>query len=164
MKKFLVLLAAGAVLFVACDYTKEGVELKPDIEITYMNPVGWYTFAGDTVPVATILQIHFIAENSVDCYLDRLVWEYYNEAGEVFVGPDEIALYGKIEGLVDPACVDTFILENVSLPLSPVRDSLDTGEAARALLHFIAVDEYWGDRYDTVTVWFGIYMMPMMPE
>ncbi|KPJ71108.1 hypothetical protein AMJ52_09075 [candidate division TA06 bacterium DG_78] len=160
MKKFLVFLLVAVVVYIACDYAKEGTSLRPDVKITYMNPIGWYTYVGDTTVVATIEEIHFVAENSVDCFLDRLVWEYYTEGGDVFFGPDEISLYGQIEGLVDPASVDTFILQNISLPLQPVRDNLGTGDAARALLHFYIVDEYWGDRYDTVTVWFGIYMMP----
>lgn len=160
MKKFLVLLIA-VVLFIACDYTKEGLELKPDVEITYMNPIAWYTGVLDTTPVATIAEIYFVAENSIDCYLEKLVWEYYDENDSIFFGPDEIALYGKIEGIVDPAAADTFILLNIQLPLAPVRNHLSAGEAAQALLHFIVVDEYWGDRYDTVTVWFGFYMMPL---
>lgn len=160
MKKFLVLLIA-VVLFIACDYTKEGFELRPDVEITYMNPIAWYTSVIDTEIVATIDEIYFVAENSIDSYLDKMVWEYYDENDSIFFGPDEIALFGKIEGIVDPALVDTFILLTISLPLAPVRNHLSTGEAARALLHFIVVDEYWGDRYDTVTVWFGFYMMPL---
>jgi hypothetical protein len=161
MKKFLVFLLVAVVVYIACDYAKEGTSLRPDVRITYMNPIGWYTFEGDTTEVAQIEEIHFVADNSVDCYLQKLVWEYYTEDSVIFFGPDEIALFGQIEGLVDPVSVDTFILENISLPLKPVRDSLETGDAAQALLHFYIVDEYWGDRYDTVTVWFGIYMMPL---
>jgi hypothetical protein len=160
MKKFLVFLLVAAVVYIACDYAKEGTSLRPDVAITYMNPIGWYTSEYDTTPTADIEEIHFVAENSVDCFLEKLVWEYYTEDSVIFFGPDEIALYGHIEGLVDPASADTFILENIKLPLQPVRDNLETGEAARALLHFYIVDEYWGNRYDTVTVWFGIYMMP----
>jgi hypothetical protein len=160
MKKFLVFLLVAVVVYIACDYAKEGASLRPDVQITYMDPIGWYTYAGDTTPSATIEQIHFVAQNSIDCFLEKLVWEYYTEDSVRFFGPDEISLYGKIPGIVEPAEVDTFILENIQLPLKPVRDSLEAGDAARALLHFYIVDEYWGDRYDTVTVWFGIYMFP----
>ncbi len=161
MKKFLALVVV-AVLFVACDYATESAKLKPDLEITWMNPIGWYTALEDTTSTALIEEIHFVAENSVDCYVKKLVWEYYDEDDNVFYGPDEIALYLKIQGKTDPTCCDTAILYGVRLPLAPIRDHLSPGEAANALLHFIAVDEYYGERYDTVTVWFGIYMMPML--
>lgn len=162
MRKFLILLVF-ALAFIACDYAKEASELKPDIEITYINPLGWYTVLGDTILYATIEEIHFVPENSVDCYLKELVWEYYDVNDNCFFGPtDPLALYGKIEGIVDPCCVDTFILLGVSLPLDTIRTYLQTKnlQSAKALLHFIAVDEYSGDKYDTCTVWFGIYMMP----
>jgi hypothetical protein len=160
MKKFLVFLLAAVVVYIACDYAKESANLRPDVRITFMNPLAYYICACDTEVAATIEEIHFVADNSVDCFLEKLVWEYYNEAGDVFFGPDEIALFGQIPGLVNPEDADTFFLYNISLPLQPVRDNLEIGESAQALLHFYVVDEYWGDRYDTVTVWFGFYMVP----
>ncbi len=161
MKKFLVLLVI-AVLFVACDYAEDATKIKPDIEITWINPVAWYTFDGDTTATALIAEIHFVPENSVDCYIEKLVWEYYDENDNLFFGPDEMALYLKIDGKVEPTCCDTFILYGVQLPLAPVRNHLSNGQSARALLHFIAVEEYYGSRYDTATVWFGIHMMPLL--
>ncbi len=159
MKKILVLFGV-IMLFAACDYATENVALAPDIEVVRMNPIGWYTSLGDTIPAAAIDTVAFVAENSVDCYLEKVVWEYYDESGNLFFGPDEMALYFKINGIVDPAAIDTFYLYNLSLPLSPVWNNIDPGYSARVLLRFIAVDEYYGDKYDTCTVWYGIYMWP----
>ncbi|MGB3478921.1 MAG: hypothetical protein WBB67_07155 [bacterium] len=159
MKRILVLLGV-IILFVACDYAKEGVELKPDIEVVYMNPIGWYTSLGDTTAKADIETIDIVAQNSVDCYLEKVTWEYYDESGNLFFGPDEMAIFSKINGIVDPACVCTTTIENIQLPLLPVWNNIDPGYSARVLLRFIAVDEYFGSRYDTCTVWYGIYMWP----
>lgn len=159
MKRILVLFSM-IILFTACDYASESVELAPDIEIIHINPHGAYTFIGDTTNAANIDTIQFIAENSVDCYLDKLVWEYYDESGNMFDGPYEIALYFKIYGIVDPCCVDTSTLMNVPIPFLPVWNNVPPGQSARVLLHFIAVDEYFGDKYDTCTIWFGIAMWP----
>lgn len=148
------------ILFAACDYASDNLELAPDIEVVHINPHGTYTSMGDTIPAAIIEEIKFVAENSVDCYLDKLVWEYYDEDGNMFDGPYEIALYYKINGIVDPACVDTSELLNVPIPFLPVWNNIDPGSSARVLLHFIAVDEYFGSRYDTCTIWFGIAMWP----
>jgi hypothetical protein len=157
MKRFLIVLCA-IILFVACDYASESTKLSPDIECVFMTPVGWYLAVGDTA--ATITETWFVPESSVDCYLEKLVFEYLDEDDNQFFGPDEMALYMKIEGKTNAGCCDTAILYNVSLPLLPVLDHLSPGESAYALLHYIFVDEYWGSRYDTVTVWFGFYMFP----
>ena len=99
MKKFLVLLPLIA-LFIACDYASEAVEVKPDIEIVWMNPLATTTYIGDPLTSWPIEEIHFVAENSVDCYLTKMVWEYYDNEDNLFYGPDEVALYAKIEGIV----------------------------------------------------------------
>ena len=78
----------------------------------------------------------------------------------MFDGPYEVALYYKINGIVDPLCIDTALLANVPIPLLSVWNNIDPGSSARVLLRFIAVDEYFGSRYDTATVWYGIYMWP----
>lgn len=159
MKRILVLLGV-IVLFVACDYATEGVELKPDIEVVYMYPIGWYTFLGDSTPQADIETVDIVARNSVDCYLEKVTWEYYDENGNLFFGPDEMAIFSKITGIVDPCAVCTTTIKDLRLPLLPVWNNIDPGHSARVLLRFIAVDEYWGSRYDTCTVWYGIYMWP----
>jgi len=160
MKKFLVLLAV-AVLFIACDYASESTELKPDVEITWMNPIGWVTSVGDTTPSAEIDEIHFVAENSVDCYLQKMVYEYYTADSNLFYGPTDMPLYAKVVGRTDPYDVDTSKVLNVPVPLAPIRSTIPSGEAAQVLLHFIFIDEYWGENYDTVTVWFGVLMTPL---
>lgn len=160
MKKFLVLLVV-AVLFIACDYASESLELKPDVEVVWVNPMGWVTSVGDTTPYAEIDEIYFVAENSVDCYLQKMVYEYYDADSNLFYGPTDMALYAKVEGRTDPYCVDTCIILDVPIPLAPVRDTIPSGQAARVLLHFYFVDEYYGDKYDTVTVWYGILMYPL---
>jgi hypothetical protein len=159
MKRFLILLAV-MVLFIACDYAKESVEMYPDIEITYMYPLGYYTCPADTNISAEIEEIKFVAENSIDCYLKELIWEYIDSNDNTFFTSEPLAMYAKIEGKVDTGGVDTTILKNVYLPLDTVRTYLvkESLHSAKALLHFIAVDEYYGTRYDTCDAWFGIYM------
>lgn len=159
MKRILVLLGM-IILFVACDYAKESVDLRPDIEVVRINPLAWYTCLGDTIDATKIDTVTFVANNSVDCYIEKMVWEYYDESGSLFFGPDEMAIYVKVNGIVDPSCVDTSRIFNIFLPLLPVWNNIDPGSSAKVLLRFIAVDEYFGSRYDTCTVWFGIYMWP----
>ena len=38
MKKFMILIVL-AMIFVACDYASDSLALKPDIEITWVNPL-----------------------------------------------------------------------------------------------------------------------------
>lgn len=159
MKRILVLLGV-IILFVACDYAKESVTLRPDIEVVRINPIGWYTSLGDSIAVAKIDTATFVAENSVDCYIEKMVWEYYDEDGNLFFGPNEMAIYVKVNGIVDPCCVETSSIYHIQLPLLPVWNNIDPGSSAKVLLHFIAVDEYFGSTYDTATVWYGIYMWP----
>jgi hypothetical protein len=163
MKKFMAL-ALLVVIFLACDYAKESLELKPDIEVTWINPVAWVTFPGDTIDAAMIEEIHFVARNSIDSYLKEFTLEYYHDDTVLFFGPsDPIAIYGKIEGIVNPAIVDTFVLLGVPVPLGPARDYLGPNEAARVLLRFVAFDELF-EETDTTDVWFGIWMLPTQPE
>jgi hypothetical protein len=159
MKKFMAL-AILALAFVACDYADDAFGLKPDIEITWINPVAWSTFTGDSLLNATIEEIHFVAQNSVDSYLREMYLEYYRTEDTVpFHGPtDPIAMYGKIEGIVDPASVDTFILLGIPVPLTPAINNLGANETARVLIHFVAIDEY-SENADTTTIWFGIWKM-----
>ncbi len=149
-------------VFIACDYAKESAKLKPDIEITYMNPVGWYTSVGDTTHYAVIEEIDFVPKNSVDCYLKELIWEYYDVYGNYIFGPTEpMAIYARLEGITDPEAVDTFKLLNISLPLDTVRRYLTSKglQSAKTMLHFIVTDEYFNSP-DTTEAWFGIYLMP----
>ena len=159
MKK-LMALAVLALSFVACDYAEDAFDLKPDIEITWLNPVAWTTYGGDSLANALIDEIHFVPQNSVDSYLKEMYLEYYRTGDTLpYFGPTEpIAIYGKIEGIVTPNAVDTFILLNVPIPLHPVNDSLEANETARVLLHFVAIDEYQ-ENADTATIWFGIWKM-----
>jgi hypothetical protein len=159
MKKFVVLLIA-AIIFIACDYATESMELGPDVEVVWMNPIGWYTFKGDTTAYAALDEVHFVPENSIDCYMTKAVWEYYTEGGSRFYGPDEIPLYIKIEGVVDRTCpVCTTKLLNLRLPLNPVVQQLSPGESAEARLYFIFMDEYF-EIADTAKAWYGFYMWP----
>jgi hypothetical protein len=159
MKKFLVLLGAVA-MFIACDYATESTNLYPDVEIISIDPLAQYvtkaeTLGGTTGPIT----VTFIPENSVDCYLTKCVWEYYDQAGDLFYGPQEIALYLKIEGRVGDSVCEASV-KDIVMPTEPVADRLEYGESAKALLSFIFVDEYWGSREDTATTWFVFYMWP----
>jgi hypothetical protein len=158
MKKFMILLVL-VMIFVACDYAKESLELKPDIEITWINPVAWYTRQGDSLYAAPIDEIYFVAENSIDSYLKEFTIDYYADDTTIFYSVPPVPVYGKIKGIVQPSVVDTFILENIWVPLEPARNYLGPNEAARALLRFVAIDEIF-ENTDTAEVWFGIWMVP----
>lgn len=157
MKKFSILILA-VTIFLACNYTKEALELKPDIEITYINPVAFLTCAGDSTYAAMIQEIHFVPKNSFDSYLTEFTLEYYDNASVLFSGPTApLAIYGKIQGIVTAGVVDTFILENIPVPLGPVRTHLSSGQTAKVVLRFVAVDEYF-ENSDTAITWIGISM------
>lgn len=161
MKKFMIFMFL-AVIFIACDYAKESLKDNPDIEIVYMNPIGWYTSVGDSVTLAEIDEIKFVARNSVDCYIKELIWEYVDATGDTFYVGEPFALYAKIDGLVNPDEIDTTVIENVGLPLVPARNHLimNNLEAANVQLHFIAVSEYDPEKTDTCDAWYGIYLVP----
>ncbi|HEX7320462.1 MAG TPA: hypothetical protein VF399_08930 [bacterium] len=159
MKKLLVLMFLG-LAFIACDYAKEAVELNPDIEITWINPIGWYTYPGDSSS-AQISDVYFVNENSLDCYLRELIYEYSDVYGSTpFFRSEPFPLYAKVEGIVERPYVDTTIINNLRLPLGHARTHMtDNGtHSVRALLKFVYSDELF-EAYDTATVWFGIYMI-----
>ncbi len=158
MKKFMILVVL-VMIFVACDYAKDSLELKPDIEITWIYPVACYISPGCTSAVAEIDEIYFIAENSIDSYLREYTIDYYADDTSVVYSTAPVPVYGKIEGIVSPSVVDTFILEKVWVPLGPAMNQLSPNESMRALLRFVAIDEYF-ENTDTAEVWFGIYMVP----
>lgn len=162
MKKFLVLLV-GSVLFIACDFAEESTELGPDIELVYMNPVAWTTWETDTMHYATIEEIAFVARNSVDAHIEKMVWEYYDANDNLYFGTFETAIYLKIPGLVGGECeCDTVILLGVPLPLDTVRSYAYSQKIydARAEMRFIATDDYGLDEADTVEAWFGFQITP----
>jgi hypothetical protein len=163
MKKFMAVLFL-VIMFIACDYAKDSLTDNPDIEVVYMNPIGWYTSIGDTVDLAVIEETKIIATNSIDCYLTKVIWEYVDATGDTFYTGEPFALYAKIEGLVSPGNVDTTTIENLGLPLVPARDHLIANnlEAATVQLHFIAVSEYDPEKTDTCDAWFGIYLVPLL--
>ena len=163
MKNFMSLVLL-VIIFVACDYAKESLELRPDIEITWINPVATATFPGDTVETAMIEEIHFVSRNSIDSYLKEFTIAYYRDDTVLFYGPsDPIAIYGMLPGIVDPCCVDTFKLLNIPVPLGPAQNNLNPNEAARVLLSFVAMDELF-EETDTAEVWYGIWLIPAQPE
>jgi hypothetical protein len=158
MKKFMILILL-AMIFVACDYATDSLALKPDIEITWIDPVAWYTAAGDSTYAVVLNEIDFVAENSLDSYLKDYTIEYYVNDTSLVYTTAPVPVYGKIEGRVNQTCCDTFKLMGVVVPLDPARDHLNANEAARAVLRFVAIDEYF-ENTDTADVWFGIYMLP----
>ncbi|UCG31227.1 MAG: hypothetical protein JSV53_04930 [candidate division WOR-3 bacterium] len=158
MKKFMILVVS-VMIFMACDYATESLELKPDIEITWLDPVAWYIYPYDTTYSAQIAEIHFVAENSIDSYLSEFFIEYYTNADSLVFTTAPVPVYGKIEGIVQAGCCDTFILYNIVVPLAPAYQYLGPNESMQTLLHFVAVDEYF-ENTDTAEVWFGIWMLP----
>jgi hypothetical protein len=127
-----------------------------------MNPIGWYTVPGDTVDLAVIDEIKFVATNSVDSYIKGVFWEYVDVEGDTFYVGELFALYAKIEGLTAQGGVDTTTIENLGLPLVPARNHLIANnlEAVNVQLHFIAESEYDPEQQDTCDAWFGIYLIP----
>ncbi len=163
MKKFLVLLAVF-ITFIACDFTKESIELKPDIEITFVNPVAYSTTVTDTT-MAIIDEIHFVPMNSVDCHIEKMIFEYYDVNGYLWYGPFEIPMYLKIWGLIDRSedCpCDTSKLANVPLPVDTLRMYAFSTESWEnyAQIRFVAVDDYEGTTEDTVQFEFGLFVEP----
>ncbi len=163
MKKFLALIAV-VVLFVACDFFSESTKLRPDVQVTYVNPLAWATGPGDTTAFAIIEETHFVARNSVDAHMVKLIWAYYDVNDELFYGPFELPLYMLVHGLTgeEDAEPDTAILYNVPLPLDTVRlysDSMKIYEMGAKLL-YIFEDEYGWDKLDTAETWFG-FMVPL---
>lgn len=158
MKKFMILVVL-VTIFVACDYAKDSLELKPDIEITWINPVACYIVPGCTASGTEIAEIHFVAENSLDSYLQELTINYYTNDDSLVFTTAPLPVYGKIEGIVQAGCCDTFILEHIWVPLAPAYQYLGPNESMQALLRFVAVDEYF-ENTDTAEVWYGIYMTP----
>ncbi|MEO0095269.1 MAG: hypothetical protein ABIL46_02185 [candidate division WOR-3 bacterium] len=158
MRRILAIMAV-VLLFVACDFARESVKLKPDIEITFINPVAAPVDEGGIV---SIDEIHFVAKNSVDCTVEKVLWEYYTKDDVRFFGPFEISVYMKVKGIVDPAEVDTSILENVPLPVDTVLIYLVNNNLyeAKAKISFVAYDDYYGTRTDTAECQFGLYRNP----
>lgn len=157
MKKFSILILA-VMIFLACDYASESLDLKPDIEITYMDPVAYTTYAGDPTTAVLISEIHFVPMNSLDSYLTEFSLSYYDNSGVLFYGPTApVAIYGKIGGIVTAGVVDTFILVDVPVSLVPAQAHLSSNQSAKVVLSFVAVDEYF-ENSDTTEAWFGIYM------
>ncbi|MEO0215686.1 MAG: hypothetical protein ABIL70_04950 [candidate division WOR-3 bacterium] len=163
MKKIFALMAC-LFIFVACDFTKESVKVRPDIDITYIKPIAAYIDIDSLVRASIkIEEIHFVPRNSVDCVIDRMVLEYYSSDGkERFLGPIEVPMYVKIKGIVDPEEVDTTVIEEIPLPVDTVVGYMLNKPAnnAKALLQFISYDDYGDGTCDTARCWFGFYRTP----
>ncbi len=164
MKKFLALVAVVA-LFVACDFASEATKLKPDVQITYVNPLAWATDFFDTLSYARIDETHFVARNSVDAHMVKLIWSYYDVNDELFYGPFELPLYMLVPGLAgDEDCAaDTAVLYNVPLPLDTVRSYAFGNDIyeMKAELLYVFEDEYGWEKQDTAETWFGFMVVPL---
>jgi hypothetical protein len=154
MKKLLVLMVLG-LAFIACDYAKESVELNPDLEITWINPIGWYF---EDVGPAGPIEVDFVPENSLDSYLTEFIFEYYDMNDNLFYQSEPMPLYAKIEGIVERPDVDTTRILNLYVPADTVVTYLTTNNmhSAKALFKFVFTDELF-ETTDTSTVWFGFY-------
>lgn len=160
MRKILVL-STLALVFVACNLAKDSVKLAPDIQITWIDPLGNYVApGGGTTPIN---YVYFVPMNSVDAYLKGMVFTYYDVNGNVIYGPSEIfPLFAKIDGIVQPDSVDTTIVQNLTIPTDTVANYLVNNNlfSAKAQLDFIFTDQYEMNLLDTATVWFGLYRLP----
>lgn len=159
MRKILVL-SLFALMFVACNLAKDSVKLAPDIEITWIDPLGYY------LPIlpstAQILQIDFKPMNSIDAYLKGVVFTYTDVNDNVIYGPTEMfPLYASIKGIVNPDSIDEVSVVNVHIPLT---DSIYTYlvntnlHSANAKVDFVFTDQYEMNTSDTASTWFGFYL------
>jgi hypothetical protein len=161
MKKFMIL-AVLLAIFVACDYAKESLKNRPDVEVVFITPLGYYIVPGELPELMGIDTLKFVANNSVDSYLREVIWEYVDTEGNTFYTGDPFALYVKLEGLVNNVAIDTAKILNLGLPLLPAFNYLidpSTPNAARAYLHFIFESEYDPEQTDTCDTWYGIYLV-----
>lgn len=159
MKKILVL-SLFALMFVACNLAKDSVKLAPDIEITWIDPLGLY-LPVDPVD-AMIKTVDFKPMNSVDAYLKGVVFTYTDAAGNVLYGPTEmLPLYASVPGIVSPDSDYVVSVLNIYIPRT---DSIYTYlvtnnlHSARAQVDFIFTDQYEMNTLDTATAWFGFYL------
>lgn len=148
-----------ALLFVGCDMATDAAKLKPDIEVTWVNPVAACVDSGG---FATIKEIKIVARNSVDAQIEKMIWEYYDKNGNQFLSPFEIAMHLQVPGMLSPEEVDTVGLENVPLPIDTVLIYLLNTQQyeARAKIGLVAFDEYQMSTSDTAWFWFGLYRNP----
>lgn len=148
-----------ALLLIGCDMASDAVKLKPDIEVTFVNPVAACVDSGS---IATISEIKIVARNSVDSEIRDMVWVYYDRNGTQFFGPFEIAMHLQVPGLIGPEEADTVGLENIPLPADTVLVYLfNTNQyEARAHIGLIAYDEYEMSATDTAWFDFGLYRNP----
>ena len=159
MKKLLVLMVLG-LAFIACDYAKESVELNPDIEITWVDPLGVYVVQGDTTSIAPLNTVSFVNENSLDCYLREFIYEFCDAGSNTgFYSSEPFPIYAKVEGIVERPAVDTTKILNLEIPIGPAVSHMTSSgtHSVKTLLKFVYSDEYF-ETVDTATAWYGIYM------
>ncbi len=162
MKKIFAVLFL-ALLFINCDMASDAVALKPDIEVTFVNPVAASVDPDTTgTNTAVISEIDVTARNSIDSYINKMVWEFYDKGGNLFFGPFEIAMHLQVPGIISPEEADTVTLLNVPLPADTVYIYLlNTNQwEARAHIGLVAVDEYQMSTSDTAWFDFGLYRNP----
>jgi len=159
MKKILVL-SFVALMFVACNLAKDSVKLAPDIEITWIDPLGYY-LPVDSV-AASITQVDFVPMNSIDAYLKGVVFTYTDAYNNTIYGPTEMfPLYASIKGIVRPDSIDKVSIVNVYIPRT---DSIYTYlvntnlHSANAKVDFVFTDQYEMNTLDTASAWFGFYL------
>lgn len=160
MRKILVLTFI-ALLFVACNFAKNAAKFRPDIKVTWINPLGTYVNVGDTL--ADITEVDFIPQNSVDAYLKGFIFTYYDGNGNVIFGPSELfPLFAKVDGVVDPDSVNTTKILNLKIPSDTVAIYLYNTklQSAKAKLDFVFTDQYEMGSIDTASTWFGFYRFP----
>ena len=160
MRRILVLSLFAAMLFVGCNFAKNSVKLAPDVEITWIDPLGLYLPV--TPAEAMIAQVDFEPRNSIDAYLKGVVFTYTDANGGLIYGPTEmLPLYAVVPGIVVPDTIPMVSVMNIFIPRT---DSIYAELVARNLhganakVDFIFTDQYEMNTLDTASAWFGFYL------
>lgn len=159
MKKFLVLLSL-MILLISC--SKEDI-FAPDIEAIKIEPLGYYII--DAVRAVPINTVTFVARNSVDAHIIGLTWEFYtSDSTLIYAAPEPFPMSVKVEGLVDPECVDTTYIYDIWIQTDTLSSYLINNDlmSAEIKYRFIVQADYSPEYYDTVDISLGIYRITVL--
>jgi len=158
MRKILVL-SLFALMFIACNFATDAAKLKPDLEVTFINPLAATLYVADTASgtSVSIESIKFEPRNSVDATVTKIIIDYRDESGSVFYGPFEMAIYMKIPGIVYPDSITTYSILNIPLAADKVANHMLQNNllVTKTYIGLVSEDDYGMGKTDTAWVWFG---------
>jgi hypothetical protein len=132
MRKILVL-SLFALMFIACNFATDAAKLKPDLEVTFINPLAATLYVADTVSGTSVS-------------IESIEFE-----------PFEMAIYMKIPGIVYPDSITTYSILNIPLAADKVaRHMLQNNLlVTKTYIGLVSEDDYGMGKTDTAWVWFG---------